>query len=151
MSERQTCKLVELSRSVKRYDKRPDHNNELRQALTVLTQPHQRVGYRQLYDRLGRQGWIVNHKRIERLYAQGGLALIGAALGAAPITFMFLFQKYHLLRFLKISCNQSVEVDTTGYSTTIPAHAMITCFHGSIDKRGHSLAHDVVDMQLDMP
>jgi putative transposase len=34
-----------------------------------------RIGYRQLYDRLRRAGWLVNHKRIERLYAQEGLAL----------------------------------------------------------------------------
>lgn len=75
MSERQACKLVELSRSVKRYRKRPDQNNELRQALTAMAQSHPRVGYRQLHDRLCRQGWVVNHKRIERLYAQAGLAL----------------------------------------------------------------------------
>jgi putative transposase len=75
MSERQACKLVELSRSVKRYRKRPDHNNELRQALIAMAQSHPRVGYRQLYDRLGRQGWVVNHKRIERLYAEEKLAL----------------------------------------------------------------------------
>ena len=75
MSERQACKLVELSRSVKRYRKRPDQNNELRQALAATAQSHPRVGYRQLYDRLCRGGWVVNHKRIERLYAQAGLAL----------------------------------------------------------------------------
>lgn len=75
MSERQACKLVELSRSVKRYPMRPDQNRELRQALIEMAQSHPRVGYRQLYDRLTRQGWIVNHKRIERLYAQEGLAL----------------------------------------------------------------------------
>lgn len=75
MSERQACKLVELSRSVKRYGKGPDQNNELRQALRAMAQSHPRVGYRQLHDRLSRQGWVVNHKRIERLYAQAGLAL----------------------------------------------------------------------------
>ena len=75
MSERQACKLVELSRSVKRYCKRPDHNTELRQALIGIAQSRPRLGYRQLYDRLCRQGWVVNHKRIERLYGQEGLAL----------------------------------------------------------------------------
>lgn len=75
MSERQACKLVDLSRSVNRYVKHPDHNRQLRQALIAMAQSRPRVGYRQLHDRLSRQGWVVNHKRIERLYAQEGLAL----------------------------------------------------------------------------
>ena len=75
MSERQACKLVDLPRSVKRYRKQPDHNMDLRQALIAMAQSFPRVGYRQLYDRLSRRGWVVNHKRIERLYAEAGLAL----------------------------------------------------------------------------
>ncbi|RKX27016.1 MAG: IS3 family transposase, partial [Candidatus Zixiibacteriota bacterium] len=75
MSERQACKLVELSRSVKHYRKCPDHNTELRQALIEMAQSHSRTGYRQLHDRLSRQSWVVNHKRIERLYSREGLAL----------------------------------------------------------------------------
>ena len=75
MSERQACKLVELSRSVNRYRKRSAHNTKLGQALIEMAQSYPKVGYRQLYDRLSRQGWVVNHKRIERLYAQEGLAL----------------------------------------------------------------------------
>jgi len=58
-----------------RYQARPDHNTELRQALVELAHAHPRIGYRQLYDRLCRAGWQVNHKRVERLYAQEGLAL----------------------------------------------------------------------------
>ena len=75
MSERQACKLVDLSRSVNRYRRQPDRNSELRQALIAMAQSQPRVGYRQLHDRLRRQGWVVNHKRIERLYAEAGLAL----------------------------------------------------------------------------
>ncbi len=75
MSERQACKLVDLSRSVNRYRRHPDRKSELRQALIAMAQSQPRVGYRQLHDRLRRQGWVVNHKRIERLYAEAGLAL----------------------------------------------------------------------------
>jgi putative transposase len=75
MSERRACELVGLWRSVKRYVRCPDRNGELRQALKELAESKPRIGYRQLYDRLCRQGWRVNHKRLERLYAQEGLAL----------------------------------------------------------------------------
>lgn len=75
MSERRACELVGLWRSVRRYARCPDRNAQLRQALRELAWAKPRIGYRQLYDRLCRAGWRVNHKRIERLYAQEGLAL----------------------------------------------------------------------------
>jgi len=75
MSERRACELVGLWRSVRRYERSPDQNVELRQALRELAWAKPRIGYRQLYDRLRRAGWRVNHKRIERLYALEGLAL----------------------------------------------------------------------------
>jgi len=75
MSERRACALVGLWRSVKRYLPGPDRNAQLRQALRELAFAKPRIGYRQLSDRLRRAGWRVNHKRIERLYAQEGLAL----------------------------------------------------------------------------
>jgi putative transposase len=60
---------------VLKYVGRPDGNGAVRQALRELAWAKPRIGYRQLYDRLRRAGWRVNHKRIARLYAQEGLAL----------------------------------------------------------------------------
>lgn len=75
MSERRACALVGVWRSVKRYVPGPDRNRDLRYALRELAYARPRIGYRQLYDRLRQAGWLVNHKRIERLYAQENLAL----------------------------------------------------------------------------
>src|SRR3989304_3917763 len=48
---------------------------ELRPRLRALAERWGRYGYRRLYDRLRREGWRVNHKRVYRLYRLEGLGL----------------------------------------------------------------------------
>jgi putative transposase len=43
--------------------------------LRTLAERWVRYGYRRLYDRLRREGWRVNHKRVYRLYRLDGLGL----------------------------------------------------------------------------
>lgn len=71
MSERQACKLFRISRSVLRYEQRADRNKELR----ALANRKRKWGCPLLYKSLRREGWEVNHKRVERLYREEGLAL----------------------------------------------------------------------------
>jgi len=56
MSERKACKLFQISRSVLMYKRR-------------------KWGCPLIYKALRREGWKVNHKRVERLYREENLAL----------------------------------------------------------------------------
>lgn len=75
ISERQACRLLEVDRTSYRYEPRPDSNAALRQALLDLARQKPRWGYRRLWAVLTKQGWMVNVKRIYRLYRQEGLLM----------------------------------------------------------------------------
>lgn len=75
LSERQACELTGISRSVLRYRKRPDRNMVLRERLKELAKKRSRWGCPLLIKALKREGLQVNHKRVERLYSEEGLAL----------------------------------------------------------------------------
>jgi putative transposase len=59
-----------MSASALRYTPRPDDNGELRERIVALAQRHKRYGAEMIYLKLRQAGWSVNHKRVERLYAQ---------------------------------------------------------------------------------
>src|SRR5215211_8267192 len=75
-SLRRACRVIGLSTATWRYQQRTNATNE--KVLTRL-QAHAavraRFGYRRLHVLLGREGLAVNHKRVERLYRQEGLAV----------------------------------------------------------------------------
>lgn len=75
MSERHACAVMQLCRSSCRYEARPDRNEELRELLKALAAARPRWGQERLQVLVRRQGYLVNHKRTERLYRQLGLAL----------------------------------------------------------------------------
>jgi putative transposase len=76
LSERRACRLVGIGRSTLRYRSRPRPEEEsLRRRLRELAAVRPRFGYRRLHVLLRREGVIVNHKRIERLYREEGLAV----------------------------------------------------------------------------
>lgn len=75
LSERWACRVTKLSRSVSRYQRRPDRNAEIRRELKTLAARYPRLGSPMLYMMLRNRGLIVNHKRIERLYRLEKLAL----------------------------------------------------------------------------
>ena len=58
-----------MSASALRYEPRPDRNTELRQRIVALAQRHRRYGAGMIYLKLRQAGELVNHKRVERLYA----------------------------------------------------------------------------------
>lgn len=76
LSQRRACRLVDCARSTIRYQRwhRRD-DTALRTRLRNLAAQRPRFGYRRLHVLLRRQGIIVNHKRIERLYREEGLAV----------------------------------------------------------------------------
>jgi putative transposase len=75
LSERRACALVGLGRSTCRYRPRRGDWPELRERLRALAAERRRFGYRRLYVLLRRQGYLVNLKRIYRLYRQEALAV----------------------------------------------------------------------------
>ncbi len=75
VSERRTCRLVGLCRSTKRYVGRRDPQVALRHRLRELASVRVRFGYRRLTVLLRREGWLVNAKRVYRLYTEEGLAV----------------------------------------------------------------------------
>jgi len=75
LSERRACRLVGLSRSTTRYRPRRPEDSLLRDRLRILASERPRAGYRTLWRCVRREGIIVNHKRVHRLYRLDQLAL----------------------------------------------------------------------------
>jgi putative transposase len=75
VSERRACALVGLGRSTARYARRRGDAEPLRARLRELAAERPRYGYRRLHALLRREGIVVNHKRVARLYRDAGLTL----------------------------------------------------------------------------
>lgn len=70
LSERQACKMLNLSRTVFRYQsKRPD-DSEIKQALLELAEGKPRWGFGKMLDYLKQQQYTWNHRRIRRVYCE---------------------------------------------------------------------------------
>lgn len=76
LSERRACTLVGIRRATCRYRAQPRADEpRLRQRLRELAAARPRFGYRRLGILLRREGIVVNHKRVARLYRAEGLAV----------------------------------------------------------------------------
>jgi len=75
MSERRACKAIGCCRMTARYEtSRPD-DGEVRERMKVIAQERRRFGYRRLLVMLRREGLVVNHKKLFRLYREEKLAV----------------------------------------------------------------------------
>lgn len=74
-NESRACGLIRITRWPNRYQSRRDPQTELRVRLRDLACTPVRYGYRRLTVLLRREGWLVNTKRIYRLYREEGLEL----------------------------------------------------------------------------
>lgn len=71
VSTRRACRLVELSRSRWHYQpQRPERDRPVRERLRALAAERPRFGYQRLHLLLRREGVVVNHKRVYRLYRE---------------------------------------------------------------------------------
>jgi len=70
LTERRSLKVIGMSASALRYQPRPDRNVRLRAQIVTLAQRHRRYGAEMIYLKVRQAGEVVNHKRVERLYAQ---------------------------------------------------------------------------------
>ncbi|WP_407075129.1 IS3 family transposase [Panacagrimonas perspica] len=68
-TERRALAVVGMSASSLRYEPAADRNAVLREKIVKLAQRHRRYGAEMIYLKLRQAGELVNHKRVERLYA----------------------------------------------------------------------------------
>lgn len=74
-SERRACRLVGIGRTSARYRPARGDDGAVRARLRELAAERPRFGYRRLHALLRREGIVVNHKRVARLYGEEGLAV----------------------------------------------------------------------------
>jgi len=73
LSERRALRAIDMSPSAYRYQPAADRNCVLKEKIIALAQRHRRYGAGMIYLKLRQAGEIVNHKRVDRLYAEAGL------------------------------------------------------------------------------
>lgn len=75
MSERRGCAAMRFDRSTHRYRPIRDDQAAPRKRMKEIASVRFRYGYRRIHVLLRREGWAVNHKRVQRLYREEGLNL----------------------------------------------------------------------------
>lgn len=73
LSERRALQVIRMSASALRYQPRPDCNQSLRERIVALAHLHRRYGAAMIYLKLRQAGEVIDHKRVERLYAEARL------------------------------------------------------------------------------
>ncbi len=74
VSQRRACQVLAQPRGTQRYAARTTEDEEtLIARIVALATRFGRYGYRRITALLRREGWLVNHKRVERLWRQEGL------------------------------------------------------------------------------
>lgn len=76
VTERRACRQLGFWRSTQRHNSPGEEKDEaLKTRLRVLAVERPRFGYRRLHVLLKREGQMVNHKRVYRIYRAEGLAV----------------------------------------------------------------------------
>jgi len=74
VSERWACRVTGQHRSSERYEpQRAEDDAALRAELRRFSVERPRWGYRRAHHRLREEGWLVNRKRVQRLWREEGL------------------------------------------------------------------------------
>lgn len=74
VSERRVCKIIGQPRSTQRYGKQISMDQDLlRRRIIELASQYGRYGYRRITALLLIEGWLVNHKRVQRIWREEGL------------------------------------------------------------------------------
>jgi len=74
VSERRACRTLGQARSTQQYRlQRPERDKELVKRLHELAELHPRYGYRRITAKLRAEHWLVNRKRVQRLWRAEGL------------------------------------------------------------------------------
>ncbi len=73
LSERRACRIVGQPRSTQRRPAPAPGDERLRARLHQIAQRHQRFGYRRAHVMLVREGWVINRKKVLRIWREEGL------------------------------------------------------------------------------
>jgi putative transposase len=74
VSERRACEVTGQPRMTQRYKtKQPDKDKALTAEINKLANKYKRYGYRMITAQLRQGGWVVNHKRVQRIWQKEGL------------------------------------------------------------------------------
>ncbi len=75
MSERRACKAIGCCRMTVRYESTRPDDHDLRERMKAIAHERRRFGYRRVHILLKRGGYVVNHKKLFRLYREEKLAV----------------------------------------------------------------------------
>jgi len=75
VSIRRACKVLPFDTSSYHYQSRRTDPAVLKKRIKAICETHVRYGYRRVYHILRREGWVVNAKKVYRLYRELGLQL----------------------------------------------------------------------------
>ena len=75
VSERRACRVLDVNRKALRYRSKRTDDPVLRGRLKEIAAVRVRYGYRRITVLLRREGWLVNHKRVQRIYREEGLSI----------------------------------------------------------------------------
>src|SRR3954451_17075681 len=75
MSERRACKAIGCCRMTMRYKTTRADDATLRQRMKAIAHERRRFGYRRLHVLLKREGYVINHKKLFRLYREEKLGV----------------------------------------------------------------------------
>ena len=75
MSERRACKATGFCRMTNRYQSTRPDDAELRERMIAIARERRRFGYRRLHVMLKREGHVINHKKLFRLYREEKLVV----------------------------------------------------------------------------
>ncbi len=76
ISERRSCRVINLNRATKRHKRRNNKDNELTREIHFLSDKYPRFGYRKIYNKLKETGWKVGRERVRLIRRQEGLQVI---------------------------------------------------------------------------
>jgi putative transposase len=75
MSERRAGKAIGCCRMTVRYESTRPDDRDLRERMKAIAHERRRFGYRRVHILLKREGYMVNHKKLFRLYREEKLAV----------------------------------------------------------------------------
>ena len=75
ISQRRACRLMDIVPASFRYRGRSPDTSALKLRMRDLAASRVRYGYRRIHVLLRREGWVLNHKKVYRLYKLEGLSL----------------------------------------------------------------------------
>lgn len=84
--ERRSLRIVGKSASALRYEPAAQRHCALKEKIIALARRHRRYGSGKIYLKLRQAGEIVDHKRVERLYAEAGLLVKKRRRKNIPVT-----------------------------------------------------------------